>query len=266
VSHIPLHSTDGVAHSTWATDGYLLLRNAFRPDEMESVLNQITSAIRRDPPTAHADAGSYVTAEDLHIVRESKVRRSDAPLPEELVSRVFNCHTHGACMEISSSPLVVDAVVRILGKGIDCFQSQCIFKNAGAIGQGWHQDSHYFPFDPQPQVGAWIALTDATLDNSCLWVLPGSHSQPIHEHVPDRRAGANAGYLEIVDQDFGNAIPMLMSQGDVLLFHSFLMHRSGDNSSQHRRAALVLHYARSGTRILTANPSLAELTRWISVG
>lgn len=255
-----------VSQGDWADDGFVLVRNAIGADLTAAVLEEIVGAIQRDPPTSHAGVNSYVTACDLHIVRESQVADPATQRPEELVSRVFNCHTQGSCMAVAKSPTVVQQVVGMLGRGIDCFQSQCIFKNAGAIGQGWHQDSHYFPFDRQPQVGVWVALTDATLDNSCLWVLPGSHERPIHEHVADRRAGVNAGYLEIVDHDFDGAIPMLMNQGDVLFFHSFLMHRSGDNRSRQRRAALVLHYARTGTQVLSANPALAELTRWISVG
>ncbi len=50
---------------------------------------------------------------------------------------------------------MLDAVV-----GIDCFLSQFIFKNPGAWGQPWHQDSFYFPFEPaRPIVALWLAVT-----------------------------------------------------------------------------------------------------------
>jgi aspartyl-tRNA synthetase len=48
-------------------------------------------------------------------------------------------------------------------------------------------------------------------------VLPGSHHEDIHEHVGDRRPGANYGYVEIVDHDMDGAIPVLMEPGDLLL-------------------------------------------------
>ena len=53
----------------------------------------------------------------------------------------------------------------------------------------------------RPVVGVWLAVTEATLDNGCLHVLPGSHHEPVHEHVADRRPNANFGYVEIVDHD-----------------------------------------------------------------
>jgi hypothetical protein len=168
--------------------------------------------------------------------------------PEDLVAKVFGLHRDGVFAEFAARPGVTDLLVDLIGPKLDCFLSQFIFKNPGAWGQPWHQDSFYFPFDPpRPIVGVWLAITEATLENGCLHVLPGSHREPVHEHVADRRRGANYGYVEIVDHDMGGARPVLMDPGDLLLFDSHLMHRSTDNGSAGRRAAMVYHYAATGT-------------------
>lgn len=39
-----------------------------------------------------------------------------------------------------------------------------------------HRDSSYVFNDPHKVVGVWIALEDATVENGCLWVIPGSHT------------------------------------------------------------------------------------------
>lgn len=93
----------------------------------------------------------------------------------------------------------------------------------------------------------WLAVTEATLENGCLRVLPGSHREPVHEHEPDRHPNANYGYVEIVDHDMGGSERLLMDPGDLLLFDSHLMHRSTDNESAGIRAAMVFHYAATGT-------------------
>jgi len=58
-------------------------------------------------------------------------------------------------------------------------QSMYIFKQArtgGAVHS--HQDSTFLFTSPkQTCVGLWLALDEATLDNGCLWVRPGSHLQ-----------------------------------------------------------------------------------------
>ena len=78
-------------------------------------------------------------------------------------------------------------------------------------------------------------------------MLPGSHTEPVHTHVPDRRPGANYGYFEIVDHDMSASEPVLMDPGDLLVFDSHLMHCSTDNESDGIRAAMVYHYAVAGT-------------------
>jgi len=161
---------------------------------------------------------------------------------------VFKLHRDTVFAEFAHSAEVVDPVSELITPDIDVFLSQFIFKTPGAWGQPWHQDSFYFPFEPaRPVVGVWLAVSAATLTNGCLHVLPGSHTEPVHTHVPDRRPGANYGYFEIVDHDMAASEPVLMDPGDLLVFDSHLMHCSTDNESDGIRAAMVYHYAAAGT-------------------
>jgi hypothetical protein len=187
------------------------------------------------------------------VMPEPNLAGNDGP-PETLVSKVFKLHRDGVFHDFATSAEVLALVQELIAPHLTCFLSQFIFKNAGAWGQPWHQDSVYFPFEPaRPIVGVWVAVTEATLENGCLHVLPGSHREPIHDHVLDRRPGALYGYIEIVDHDMTGSVPVLMEPGDVLLFDSHLMHRSTDNVSAGIRAAMVYHYAADGTRELHTN-------------
>jgi phytanoyl-CoA hydroxylase len=182
--------------------------------------------------------------------------------PEELVSKIFKLHRDTVFEEFANAKAVTDIVADLVGPALDCFLSQFIFKNPGAWGQPWHQDSYYFPFDPpRPIVGVWLAVTEATLENGCLHVVPASHHEAVHAHVPDRRPGANYGYVEIVDHDMSGSIPVLMEPGDLLVFDSHLMHRSTDNVSSGIRGAMVFHYATTGT--VDRGPS--PVVDWVTV-
>ena len=178
------------------------------------------------------------------------------------MSKIFRLHGKGVFNDFINNKRLLDLVEDILGINIDCFLSQYIFKNPGAWGQPWHQDSSYFPFDRYPQVGAWVATSPATIENGCLVILPGSHKEHLHEHVPDDREGSNYGYTEIKDQDFTNEIPVTLETGDLLLFHSFLMHKSYDNKSKSKRTAVVFHFAETGTDFGELDSPTNE---WISV-
>jgi phytanoyl-CoA hydroxylase len=182
------------------------------------------------------------------VVPEEALLGDGVP-PEERLSKIFRVHRDVAVFrDLALDDRLLDHVEALLGTSeIDCFLSQFIFKLPGALGQPWHQDAFYFPFDRGPQIGAWLAVTEATLDNGPLWVLPGSHTEPVHDVVKDRRAHANFAYVEIVDHEMSGSVPALLRPGDLLLFHSHLMHRSTDNESDGRRAAMVYHYAEAGT-------------------
>jgi phytanoyl-CoA hydroxylase len=193
-----------------------------------------------------AQANGTPEPEALVLPEANLVGRDGSP--EDLASKVFKLHRRGVFEAFSRRDDVIDRVADLVGPQLDCFLSQFIFKNPGAWGQPWHQDSWYFPFEPaRPITGVWLAVTQATLENGCLHVLPGSHREPVHEHVPDRRPDANYGYVEIIDHNMSGSTPVLMDPGDLLLFDSHLMHCSTDNESDGVRAAMVYHYCATGT-------------------
>jgi ectoine hydroxylase-related dioxygenase (phytanoyl-CoA dioxygenase family) len=230
-----------IDHGAFERDGFVRLPSFAPPETCDRMLARVIEISRE---RAAGDTGDGAHG---WVLPEANIAGREG-LPEELVSKVFKLHRDSVFAEFCHDPQVTDLVAELVAPQLDCFLSQFIFKNPGAWGQPWHQDSYYFPFDPpRPILGVWLAVTAATLENGCLHVLPGSHREPVHEHVPDRRPGANYGYVEIVDHEMAGAVPVLMEPGDLLLFDSHLMHRSTDNVSDGIRAAMVYHYAATGT-------------------
>ena len=245
---------------SWNEEGYILLKG-FCSEEFCDELNQevieiIHSIVKKEDGFSHAYAGNGHLA-----IREMKPNQNAKNIEDE-ISKLFRIHSTGSFKDFIYREDLLNILEDLLGGDIDCFLSQFIFKNPGAWGQPWHQDSSYFPFDREPQVGVWIATSKATLENGCLVVLPESHLEPLHEHLPDERENSNYGYTEIKDHDFSKEIPMLLDKGDVLIFHSFLMHKSYDNKSSERRTAMVYHFAETGTNFGDIDSPTNE---WISV-
>ena len=226
----------------FARDGFYRL-DGFVPASVGDAMLDDVVGLTRAPTVG---VGEPVVLPEANLA--DRARAATARPAEETTSKVFKLHRRPPFASFLARPDVVAVVVDRLGPDVDCVLSQFIFKNPGAWGQPWNQDSFYFPFEPaRPIVGLWLAVSAATLDNGCLHVLPGSHAEPVHEHVPDRRPGANIGYVEIVDHDLAGAVPVLMDPGDLLVFDSHLMHCSTDNVSDGFRAAMVFHLAPAGT-------------------
>ena len=246
--------------NSWNEGGYILIPNFVDENFCDDMNLELAEIISKLIPEGSAFSHAY--AGDGHIaIREMKPSPEAKTIADE-ISKVFRIHSRGLFNEFINNEGLLNILEDIIGPDIDCFLSQFILKNPGAWGQPWHQDSSYFPFDREPQVAAWLATSEATLENGCLVVLPGSHKESLHEHLPDDREGSNYGYTEIKDHDFSKEIPLLLNKGDLLLFHSFLMHKSYDNKSNAKRSAMVYHFAETGTNFGELDSPTNE---WISV-
>jgi phytanoyl-CoA hydroxylase len=238
---------DSERRQQYEADGFSRIEAFTEPAVGTAMLEDVVGVARR------AAAGESVAP--MLAMPEAQPGFSGAN-PEDLISKVFRLHRRPVFRQFLETEPITAIVAGLLGPNVDCFLSQFIFKNPGAWGQPWHQDSYYFPFEPaRPIVGLWLAVSEATLANGCLHVLPGSNHEPVHEHVPDRRPDANYGYTEIVDHDMSDAEAVLMQPGDLLVFDSHLMHRSTDNTSDGIRAAMVFHCCVAGTVDIGESPT-----------
>ena len=126
---------------------------------------------------------------------------------------------------------------------VKCMQSMLFVKPPGFQGQAWHQDEIYIPTRDRSLIGAWIALDDATVENGCLWVLPGSHR---NGYLYPQRPHDNPDEFDFAEESYGfddsDEIPVEVTTGTVVFFNGYLLHRSRKNRSSIYRRALVNHY------------------------
>lgn len=235
------------AHS-WEHDGFFVLPRLVPEQACRAIDDAVIAQVRRMDQEGTAVDEARIHQGSFTLPEENFAK--EVRTPEDRVSKLYNLHRQDLFRQLARRPDLTRILGGLLGPDVDVFNSQYIFKNPGAWGQPWHQDSLYFNFSQFPQVGVWLATSRATPENGCLYVMPGSHREPVHPHLPDSRPDANLGYVEIRDYDFSGEQAMEMEPGDVLVFHSFLMHRSADNTSDGRRTALVYHYGAAGTRQL----------------
>ena len=122
-------------------------------------------------------------------------------------------------------------------------QSMYIFKQPRIGGEVVaHQDATFLYTDPVSVVGFWFALEDATVDNGCLWALPGGHRLGLKQRF--RRDGAGGVTMETLDPRpllEEGYVPLEAPQGTLVLLHGLLPHRSGANRSDRSRHAYAVH-------------------------
>ncbi len=133
-------------------------------------------------------------------------------------------------------------------------QSMYIFKQPKIGGEVvCHQDSTFLTTDPLSVVGFWFALEDATLENGCLWALPGRHKDPIRQRFRRADGAMVTDVLDPTPWSAENAVPLEARKGTLILLHGQLPHLSGPNHSPVSRQAYTLHVIDGACRYLEDN-------------
>ncbi len=122
-------------------------------------------------------------------------------------------------------------------------QSMYIFKQPYIGGEvNSHQDSTFLYTEPQTCLGFWFALEDATLENGCLWALPGGHMLGLKKRFIRAEGGGTA--FRVMDPKplpEEGMVPLEVKKGSLVVLHGLLPHKSGANTSPKSRHAYSVH-------------------------
>ncbi len=218
--------------ASFRENGFLVLADALTADEVQALRDDTVRICRGEmgdvaglPPVGRDDSDEDVIGRTLCV-----------HFPHKLAPLMYDCLAH---------PAIRDVLTRVIGPNVKCMQSMLFIKSAGKPGQAWHQDEAFVPTRDRSLTGAWIALDDATVENGCLWVIPGSHSHgviwPSREHDDERfDCVIEAFDFPYTDDD---AMSVEVTAGSIVFFNGYLLHRSLPNrAARGFRRALVNHY------------------------
>lgn len=138
----------------------------------------------------------------------------------------------------------------IIGRDdLSLFSDKLNVKRPGGAPFPWHQEGPYWGFgaeDLEHVVTLILYLDDATEENGCLWVIPGTHRYGALEALKDRgtlgRLYTDVDRLD--EKPFAGALPA----GSVMWFHRDLVHGSQTNRTTVDRRAFLLAYQPAGLR------------------
>ena len=134
----------------------------------------------------------------------------------------------------------------------ELWQTMYIFKQPRIGGEvRWHQDATYLNTGPPSVIGLWVAVEEAHKDNGCLWVQPGGHRTPLREiyEVDHANGGADLRTLDETPwPEPGDAVPLEVPAGSLVVFSDHLPHYSSQNRSRQSRHAFAMHFAPGGVR------------------
>jgi ectoine hydroxylase-related dioxygenase (phytanoyl-CoA dioxygenase family) len=228
----------------YSTDGYVVLPGALSAAEVAEIRAEALRLCRGELGPVEGLLPASPGESDDEVIR----RYLCLHFPHKLSDVMARAMRH---------PAVLAVLTRVIGPDVKAMQSMLFTKGEGRPGQAWHQDEFFIPTRDRSLTGAWLALDDATVENGCLWVLPGSHRAGVL--YPDREQDdarfdctAEAYAFPYSDSD---AVPLEVPAGAAVIFNGYLLHRSLPNTGRHGlRRALVNHYMSASSLLPWGDP------------
>ena len=147
--------------------------------------------------------------------------------------------------QLGIHPRLLDIVDNLIGP--DILLTNSIFRIKEPTSEthyGWHQDAARIQVEPNFII-AYLAIGEATTENGCLRVIPGSHRkiEPFHLVKYTKRKLAR-----VTEVDESTAVDLVLKKGQVGFFNCNTIHGSGANRSDSRRFALINDYTPAAAR------------------
>ena len=239
---------DGVTDAHLAqfhAQGFLAIQHAYSEAQVAGAMDAVADLI----------GGRNAAFNGVQFEKGIGERAADAPHREVLVRKLTKFVGFDPRLDVFGDDVrLLDVLAGIMGEQPKLFANQAMLKPPG-IGREkpWHQDHAYFnlPLDTCI-VSAWVALDEATPENGCMRVIPGSHLDGPLVHF--KRRDWQICDVDVV-RDRIEAVPL--KPGGVLLWHGRLHHGTPANRSSKRRRALQLHYVPESVQMIPAEERLS---------
>ena len=201
------------------------------------------------------DADFFERLEASYIAGCDWFQPMDISLPGDRIHVDTPMHFSSATFELLTCPAVLDIVEQLIGGEITSNPIQHVRLKppsttlrsdeirAHISNTAWHQDRGvtHADADGTDMVTVWMAITDATIENGCLQVIPNCLDTGLLPHCPKTQTAIADGYI-----DLQQARPLPVGAGGIVLFHPLTPHASLDNRSERFRWSFDVRYSRSG--------------------
>lgn len=225
------------------TDGYCLIDGTLPAGKIEELRDWSDKWLNR---TEHPDNWKY-QGSDIHVSGIRNPSRRNPNMPQDEYVDFL----------IEHPKRLMDAL------GLGDFKSggtyQIISKPAGAPPLYWHQD--WARWDDPISMSPWPQqvflnwyLTDTTVQNGCIRVIPRTHLRRIDLHDHLVQAHESGGYeIEETNEwmflDHADAIDVPVKPGELLIGDARMLHGTHPNQSSVRRTVLLGWFYRKSNEV-----------------
>jgi len=150
--------------------------------------------------------------------------------------------------------------------GIRIWHDQALIKRPWANPTAWHLDTPFWSFSNRNAISIWVALDNATLENGCLFFIPGSHKQTGFDKIT---IGRNMDSIFDVYPKLRTSMPVAapMRAGSCSFHNGLTVHGANANMTNGFRRAMTCAYMPEGS-IFNGEPNILpdDYVRSLKIG
>jgi phytanoyl-CoA hydroxylase len=222
-------------------NGFLLIRNFANPKECEVILDVAKAHLKHQIEPIETEVGYSMKSQEyrtevsnynsIENSKEITVRRLRQVYTRDIVFK--NWMENKKIRPILKQVLEDDVVLTLAHH--NSIMTKMPFSSTET---SWHQDRRYWSYDDDNLVSVWLALGEENSKNGVLEFIPKSHKiEFLDEQFGDKEYfntehPKNMSLIE-TKQSFS------LNQGDVVLFHSKLLHRANENRTLSPKLSFV---------------------------
>lgn len=246
----------------WDRDGFLVLPEFFGADDCNNLKAHVESMLADIDHRIDGDTSVFSTTDQSHAQDDwflgsgDTIRWffEDGAIVDGKLTRPMSLAVNKLGHAMHDLDPVFDAFTRrpemaevAADVGLadpKLLQSMYIFKQPGIGGEvTCHTDHTFLWTEPQSVIGFWVAIEDATVDNGCLWAIPGGHHIPVKSRfrLTDDGGGTTNDIFDEDPYPVGDLVALEAKAGTLVVLHGTLPHWSAPNTSGTSRHAYTLH-------------------------
>jgi ectoine hydroxylase-related dioxygenase (phytanoyl-CoA dioxygenase family) len=221
----------------YQTNGFLIVEDFLSPEELEAWRDALNEAL------AKRKGNKLPGREKVY----GKGDDADSSYFDNVFDQLINLWQDNEAMRKIMLDERIGRMAATLAQvdGIRIWHDQALIKKPWANPTSWHLDTPYWSFSDRRALSIWVALDDATLENGCLFFIPGSHQKTSFENPG---IGKNMGAIFDVYPQFKTtrSVPAVMKAGSCSFHNGLTIHGAHANMTPGYRRAMTCAYMPDG--------------------
>jgi ectoine hydroxylase-related dioxygenase (phytanoyl-CoA dioxygenase family) len=220
-------------------NGFVVVEDFLSPEELENWREKVMSAVGER-------AGKKMPGKEVKVGEDDGINE-DAGYFGKVFDQLINLwQTNEGVKELMLDERIGRMAADLSGAdGIRIWHDQALFKRPWANPTAWHLDTPFWSFSDRKAISIWVALDDATLENGCLYFIPGS----FHSTTFDNSGiGKNMDGIFQVYPQFTKvqSVAAPMKAGSCSFHNGLTIHGAGANMTSGYRRAMTCAYMPDG--------------------